>query len=45
MTDENKHKQLFIVDTQGGDPLKLTDTANGVVDFAISPDQETGYLY
>jgi ABC-type nickel/cobalt efflux system permease component RcnA len=37
--DENKHKQLFIVDTQGSDPIKLTDTANGVVDFAISPDQ------
>jgi len=39
-TDANKHKQLFIVDTQGDDPIKLTNTANGVVDFAISPDQE-----
>ncbi len=38
--DENKHKQLFIVGTQGSDPLKLTDTANGVADFAISPDQK-----
>ena len=38
--DENKHKQLFIVGTQGSDPLKLTDAANGVVDFAISPDQK-----
>ncbi len=37
--DENKHKQLFIIDTKGSDPLKLTDAANGVVDFAISPDQ------
>jgi nickel/cobalt transporter (NicO) family protein len=38
--DENKHKQLFVVDTQGSDPLKLTNTANGVVDFAVSPDGE-----
>jgi len=38
--DENNHKQLFSVDAAGAHPLKLTDTANGVVDFAISPDQK-----
>jgi Tol biopolymer transport system component/cytochrome c biogenesis protein CcdA len=37
--DKNKQKQLFITDTKGSEPLKLTDAATGVVDFAISPDQ------
>jgi Tol biopolymer transport system component len=38
--DESGHKQLFIMDTQGEDPIKLTDAANGVMDFAVSPNQE-----
>jgi Tol biopolymer transport system component len=38
--DGNQHKQLFIIDTQGNQPIKLTDTAKGVVDFAISADQK-----
>ncbi|MBI3164468.1 MAG: PD40 domain-containing protein, partial [Chloroflexi bacterium] len=38
--DENGHKQLFIVDTLGKNPIKLTDAANGVMDFAVSPNQE-----
>ncbi|MBP6178852.1 MAG: PD40 domain-containing protein [Anaerolineales bacterium] len=37
--DANEYKQLFLIDTQGGDPRKLTDAAKGVVDYAVSPDQ------
>jgi len=37
--DENQHKQLFIMDTNGSGPRKLTDAAKGVIDFALSPDQ------
>jgi Tol biopolymer transport system component len=37
--DENKHKQVFVMDTKGGEPRKLTDAAKGVTDFALSPDQ------
>lgn len=37
--DQNKHKQIFVMDIKGGDPLKLTDAAKGVTDFALSPDQ------
>jgi Tol biopolymer transport system component len=39
-TDETDHKQLFIVNTLGGVPRKLTNAAKGVVDFAVSPDQK-----
>jgi ABC-type nickel/cobalt efflux system permease component RcnA/WD40 repeat protein len=37
--DENRHKQIFIMDTKGNDPRKLTNAAKGVTDFALSPDQ------
>ena len=37
--DENEYKQIFVMDTKGSDPRKLTDAEKGVVDFAISPDQ------
>ena len=37
--DENEYKQLYVIDTQGSDPRQLTTTAKGVVDFALSPNQ------
>jgi nickel/cobalt transporter (NicO) family protein len=37
--DENKHKQVFIVNIKAGDPRQLTDAAKGVTEFALSPDQ------
>ncbi len=38
--DENLHKQLFIIDAKKtGTPLKLTNAAKGVIDFALSPNQ------
>jgi len=37
--DEKKHKQIFIVDINGGGPRQITDAAKGVTDFALSPDQ------
>ena len=30
--------QLYIVNPDGGDPVKLTDTPHGIVDYAVSPD-------
>ena len=38
--DENERKQLFIVNAQGDNLRKLTDTTTGIVDFAVSPDQK-----
>jgi len=37
--DENEYKQIFIIDTQGGHPRQLTNTAKGVVDYALAADQ------
>jgi len=37
--DKNKHKQVFIMDVNGGNPRQLTNAAKGVTDFTISPDQ------
>ncbi|MCE9645376.1 MAG: hypothetical protein K8S20_05195 [Chloroflexi bacterium] len=37
--DADQYKQLFIADTKGGSPKKLTSAAKGVVDFALSPDE------
>jgi len=37
--DENKHKQVFIINIPQGNPQKITSAENGVTDFALSPDQ------
>jgi nickel/cobalt transporter (NicO) family protein len=37
--DDNRHKQLFLIDTKGSDPRQLTHSAKGVIDFAVSADQ------
>jgi Tol biopolymer transport system component len=37
--DENKHKQVFIINIKEGVSRQLTKAIKGVTDFALSPDQ------
>ena len=39
-TDDNDHKQLWVVDIAGGKAKKLTSTPEGVIDFSWSPDSK-----
>jgi len=36
--DENKVTQLFTTDVKNKTPRKITQTSNGVIDYALSPD-------
>jgi dipeptidyl aminopeptidase/acylaminoacyl peptidase len=42
---DDKHAQVFVMSTRGGDPLRITNTPRGVDAFSWSPDgQRIAYL-